>query len=279
MYRIDCHVHPDYSLDAEGTIRSYCERAVAIGLDAICFTTHFDLIDDPRVCIAGRYLPSGEPEWLDTYLGELTEARGEFAGRVKVLAGVEVDCFPGCVEPLHRLLDSRPLDYVMGSVHCIDGGVLTQRESAVDLCARVPLATLARHYYDAVAAAAESGLFDAIGHLDIYRRYGREVYGDDVDTVQAEYAPPALAALAKTGVGIEVNTSAFRRGEAEPYPGSDLLRRCHDAGIESVTIGSDCHVVDLLGSDLDPGYAALRVAGYDAVCTFEQRRPVRHAIR
>ena len=28
----DFHVHPDYSIDAAGTVRQYCDRALEIGL-------------------------------------------------------------------------------------------------------------------------------------------------------------------------------------------------------------------------------------------------------
>ena len=42
----DCHVHPDFSLDASGTIEEYCEKALQIGLKGICFTSHFDI--DPE---------------------------------------------------------------------------------------------------------------------------------------------------------------------------------------------------------------------------------------
>jgi len=39
---VDYHVHPDYSLDATGSVQEHCRRAVELGLAEICFTTHFD---------------------------------------------------------------------------------------------------------------------------------------------------------------------------------------------------------------------------------------------
>lgn len=279
MYRIDCHVHPDYSPDAEGKIAEYCERARVIGLDAICFTTHVDLCDDPVVVVGGERIACSDRRWLEAYCREVAEARATHAGSgLKVLTGVEVDYFPGCEHPLASLLAGAPLDYVMGSVHYLDQCVLTLRESAVAYYEQTPITTLARNYFAAIAAAAESGLFDAIGHLDIYRRYGDPVYGQALETAHRGYAEPALRAIASAGVGIEINTSSIRRGAAEVYPGAELLRQCRDSGIQAVTIGSDCHTVADLGAGLTEGYAALAAAGYDTVHTYEGRRPVAHVI-
>ncbi|MGE5561086.1 MAG: histidinol-phosphatase [Chloroflexota bacterium] len=279
MYRIDCHVHPDYSPDAEGQIREYCQQAVRIGLNALCFTTHVDLCDEPVVVVAGEPIPSSDRRWLAAYCQEVETARSEFAGLgLKVLTGVEADYFPGCERPLRDLLDGARLDYVMGSVHYLGQHVLTRRFSAEEYYRTTDVAEMARRYFEAVAAAATSGLFDAIGHIDIYRRFGEPIYGPPAAMIHRDYAQPALRAIADAGVGIEINTSSIRRGAREVYPGADLLEMCRKSGIRFVTIGSDAHSVDVLGSGLDAGYAALAAAGYDAVCTYEDRRPVAHAL-
>lgn len=280
MYRIDCHVHPDYSPDAEGKISDYCKQAVVIGLDALCFTTHVDLCDEPVVVVAGEAIPSADRRWLDAYCQEIAQARHEFAGRgLKVLTGLEVDYFPRCEQPLRDLLAGVPLDYVMGSVHYIGEHVLTRRDSATAYYEMTTVDEMAGRYYEAVAAAATCGLFDAIGHIDIYRRFGEPIYGQRAATIHREYAVPALRAIARAGLGIEINTSAIRRGAAEVYPGADLLQLCRKQGIRVVTIGSDSHTVEDLGSGLADGYAALAAAGYDTVFTYEGRQPVSHSLR
>lgn len=279
MYRIDCHVHPEHSPDAEGTVREYCERAVAIGLDAICFTTHVDLCDESVVVVAGERIPTSDRRWLAAYCAEIEAVGRDFARRgLRVLCGIEADYFPGCEGPLRELLAGAALDYVMGSVHYLDGHILTRRSSAAAYFAATALDEMARRYYEAVTAAAGSGLFDAIGHLDIYRRFGEPLYGQAAATAHRRWAGPALQAIARAGLGIEVNTSAVRRGGREVHPGADLLRLCRRNGIRVVTVGSDAHTVADLGSGLDEGYAALVAAGYDTVYTFEGRRPVPHAL-
>jgi len=63
-----------------------------------------------------------------------------------------------------------PFDYVLGSVHTVGGYVLSSRRGASAWLARYGYDDCARRYCAAVAEAAASGLFDCMGHLEIYRR-------------------------------------------------------------------------------------------------------------
>lgn len=39
----DCHIHTEFSSDSETKITDQVERAIALGLDHICFTDHMDM--------------------------------------------------------------------------------------------------------------------------------------------------------------------------------------------------------------------------------------------
>ena len=39
----DCHIHTEFSSDSETKITDQIERAIALGLDHICFTDHMDM--------------------------------------------------------------------------------------------------------------------------------------------------------------------------------------------------------------------------------------------
>ena len=63
LNKVDYHVHPDYSLDATGTIDEYCDRALELGLKQICFTTHYDSDPfrekiDPFMRRQGKVIPA-----------------------------------------------------------------------------------------------------------------------------------------------------------------------------------------------------------------------------
>ncbi len=106
-------------------------------------------------------------------------------------------------------------------------------------------------YFDYVQAAAGSGLFDCLAHLDIYRKYIQSLFGPEFGMCAERLLGPALELIARVRVGIEVNSSAFRRGSDEPYPEERIVRLARKAGVEVFTIGSDAHRPEDLGKGLE----------------------------
>ncbi|MDP2871118.1 MAG: histidinol-phosphatase HisJ family protein [Bacillota bacterium] len=278
--RFDYHLHPDFSIDASGTVREFCEAALARGLVDICFTTHCDTnsahaAEDAWVSVGGKVRPLSEP-WLPDYLAEIEAARRTFAARgLRVRAGLEVDFFPGAARALDALLAGVPLDFVLGSVHRVEGYALSDRAGVRAWLERFgPRDALVR-YYDLVGEAAGSSLFDCIGHLDIYRR-SAGLAGEEQLALPGvmDAVTRALAALVQSGTGLEINTrGTYRAGAAHVSPGPVLLRLAAAAGVPLLTLGSDAHQPRDVGLGLDLGIAAACAAGFRVQHTFEGRRP------
>ena len=113
-----------------------------------------------------------------------------------------------------------------------------------------------------VSAAARSGLFDAIGHLDVVKRY----LAPHVTPAQLAAAPelfePALVALVESDTALEVNTSGLRQAAAETYPGPGLVARFRELGGTRLTAGSDAHREHAFAFGLDAGYRVASEAGF-----------------
>ena len=243
---IDYHIHPDYSQDAGGTLAEYCAAAATAGLAEVCFTTHYE--PDPVraevewVRVRGERRPVGS-DWVHDYLADIAACRRRFAPLV-ILAGVEVGYEPGLEGAVSDFLDRNPLDFVLGAIHCLDHVSITagnelnrfRREYAHHGAGFV-----AARYLEFVRAAAGSQLFDCIAHLDIYRKYIRELFDEDFDRTVDESLDATLRCIAASGTGIEVNSSALRRGSDEPYPSIGILHRAVAAGVHTFTTGSDAH--------------------------------------
>ena len=75
-------------------------------------------------------------------------------------------------------------------------------------------------------AAARSGLFDALGHLDLVKRF---LYPHVLPSDLAA-APGAVRAgveaLVESGTALEVNTSGLRHEARESYPAPAIVARC-----------------------------------------------------
>ena len=265
----DYHVHESHSADAPGaTVERYCRMAERRGIDEIAFTTHL-ITTGPDI----EY--SVAPNLIPEYLDEIQEAQESTS--VKLRTGFEVDYFPREERRLERMLDEHHLDYVLGSLHYIHGiDIGTRRGSATFFQGRRVEDAL-DVYFDGWREAIESGLFDAMAHPDYFRKYlvmnldTREhnpIYWHQYGTSVYD----ALDSLKSHGVGVEVNASGWRHGIKDVYPIRGFLEAARNAGVETVTVGSDCHRVDDLGVNTLKAVTRLKEEGYNHLCIFEGRR-------
>ncbi len=128
-------------------------------------------------------------------------------------------------------------------------------------------------YYEEWRKAVESGLFDVMAHPDYFRKYlglshSTPISWEDYGSTVYE----AIDSLKSHRVGIEVNPSGWRHGIRDVYPIGGFLEAANKAGVEKVTVGSDCHSWESLGKNTLKAVRRLEEAGYDYLCVFEGRR-------
>jgi histidinol-phosphatase (PHP family) len=205
-----------------------CERALEIGLPAIAFTDHADFVrvhaDQHSVDIAG-------------YLDEIERCRAKFRD-LRIFSGVELGEPHWFPDETASILAAGPLDQVLGSVHCIklggeliDGSQLADREG-------IDMPDAVRRYFREVLAMIDASLpFETLAHLDYPKRYwpkGAPGYHEQDYEVEIR---AVLAAAARTGRVLEVNTT---RGRVL-CPDITVVRWWREAGGQAVQYGSDAH--------------------------------------
>ncbi len=252
----DYHVHPDYSVDAQGSIDDYCRAAIHVGLREICFTTHYDA-DPTRVGREGFMVIEGRREPLSDdcvrhYLDDVKQAYAEYGpAGLMVRGGLEFGYYPGCEEHIAEVQRTFPLHYRLGAVHSIEDHCVCCRDEAAKLFAKFSLERLADRYFERLEQAAASGLFDCLAHIDVYRRYGLAHYGEKIKTIHRGRIDKLFATMKKHDVGFEVNTSAIRHGLPEYYPSMEIINDARAHGVRLVTLGSDAHRPDQIALDFD----------------------------
>jgi histidinol-phosphatase (PHP family) len=272
--RTDYHMHLERGPWTLAWLARFVEVARARGLTEIGFSEHPHRFRECRAMYPprGALAPWAEAlctESLDSYVRLIEEARR--AG-LPVKMGVEWDFLPGYEAELERVLRAYPWDYAIGSVHWLppqeDGGVwwgFDAPQQAGEWRTRDVLEAY-RRYFRLIAAAAETGLFDIIGHTDVIKVFGYRPAADISDLYAA-----AAAAFAEAGVCAEINTAGWRKPVGEIYPARALLDACHRAGVPTL-INSDAHVPEDVGRDFDRAAAVAREAGYTHVATFAARK-------
>ncbi len=264
---IDYHVHERHSRDAAmALIPDYIAIAEAKGITEIAFTTHLITVG-PDVDI------SIKEEEIPKYIEEIRSAQEET--KVNLLAGLEVDYFPGQERRLESILEGHDFDFILGSTHYINGVDIGSRTQAEGFFQGRAIRKAADEYYTTWRRAIESGLFDVMAHPDYWRKYlhfyGKNAGWGDYGSVVIE----ALESASNKGVGIEVNTAGVRAGTGHFYPLQEFLLAAHEAGVDTVTVGSDSHTAGTLGDHLDEAVKQLKAAGFTNLTTFKARDKTR----
>lgn len=184
---------------------------------------------------------------------------------LKLKVGVEVDFVHYFADEIREALRGLPFDYVIGSVHYIEGWAFDDPKYVLEYQKWDPV-KLYEKYFAVVQACAESKMFDVIGHPDLIKKFGCKPKTDITDFYLA-----AAKAFKKNDVCIEVNTSGLRHPCREIYPAKRFLKICYDEGVQ-ITFGSDAHIPKNIGRDFDKAVSLVREVGYEYTATFTLRK-------
>jgi len=247
---LDLHVHltghKDRLANAEN-IREFLNQARSKGLKEIGFADHDYYFEDLNLPLI-REIAEDYPE-------------------LKVRIGLEVDYRPEEEGKIKELLARFPFDYVIGSVHEMNGWIFdipgqegAHRDRDAD--------KMYQEYFSWIEMAAVSGLFTTIGHLDLIK-----IFGVRPQTDVLKLADAALTRVQENGLVLELNTAGRYKPVKEFYPEVTLIEEIKRRGIP-MTLGSDAHQAEFVGRDLDEAAQLLKSLGITQLIGFDQRRKV-----
>jgi histidinol-phosphatase (PHP family) len=253
---LDSHLHTDLSPDSDVPIDVYAALAVEQGIAELAITDHVDFdARDP----AYDFASFADRERSVRDAAERWAPRG-----VEIRFGAELTYNRTWDADVRAHLARHTYDFTIGSVHDWPDSPYVPSRVRTWATGRALDEVLAP-YVAEIAAAAGSGLFDTIGHLDVVRRYlhgtvsAPEIFG------AVELFEPALRALVDSGTALEVNSSGYRHPDGEAYPGPPLVARYRELGGLAVTAGSDAHRKGQFAWALEAGYRVLAEAGFTAL--------------
>jgi histidinol-phosphatase (PHP family) len=262
---VDYHMHlrdPNERIDhTVEAVERYVEAATKRGIDEIGFTEHVYYFEQTRHLWEQQYMLDRCVHDLDHYVGAVVEAKER---GLPVKLGVEVDYFPGIEADLRDTLARYPWDYLLGSVHFVDGFPVDQEPGLVE---KLGPHEAWRRYFVWLRNAARSGLFDSLSHPDLAKHHGPR---PDAETVQWLHEETADA-IEAAGICVEVSSAGLHKPVGQLYPDPPLLAACHARGVP-ITLASDAHVPQNVGRDLDRAVEHARAAGYETVTVFEGRQ-------
>src|SRR5205085_2246502 len=223
MHLRDPEERIDHSVEA---VEKFVEVAVARGVDEIGFTEHFYYFEQTRQLWDQQYMLDRCVWDLDRYVGAVVEAKER---GLPVKLGLEVDYVAGRERETADLLAPYPWDYLLGSVHYVDGFGVDQMPGLVE---KLGPHEAWRRYFVWLRNAARSGLFDSLSHPDLVKHHGPRPDPETTAWLHEDTADPIEAAC----VSLDVS-AAGRRDRLAPRPRGPLGRRRDRARVDRRAAG------------------------------------------
>lgn len=243
---------------AHGSLDEYILAAMAKGITEFGFSDHAPIPDHLREGITMA------PHEIEEYISAVIAKKKEYSGRIDVKLGFEVD-YPlfGTLEK--RYLDDSRFDYIIGSVHFIDGWGFDNPDNAWRFGER-DIDSIYTDYYRILESLASSGLCDIIGHFDLVKKFGHRPVSDMSKVVER-----IAKILSARGTVVEINTSGLLKPVAEIYPSDDIIEILFRENVP-VTLGSDSHSPGDVCYGYPDAIEKLKRTGYRKVSGFSRRK-------
>ncbi|MGI8460338.1 MAG: histidinol-phosphatase HisJ family protein [Solirubrobacterales bacterium] len=244
----------------EANVERYLEAAARAGVGEIGVSEHVYRFRDSLAVWDHEF-------WREQATDDLTEYC-EFVRSTPLRLGIEMDFVPGAEDRIAALLDSHEFDYVVGSVHFVGDGAVDHPDYDA-WAAGGDADRVWRRYFEAVAEAVRSGLFDILAHPDLVKIWGTARPLPERDP--RYFYEPAVEAVAESQIAVEVSTAGLRKPVAEIYPARALAEMCVDAGAP-FALSSDAHLPEHVGFGYDAARQFLDDLGVSEIAAFEHRK-------
>ena len=252
--RYDSHVHSRYSPDGADDLAAFAACIDSGIADGIGFAEHYDFLP---ICGAWQYLDEAR------YLAEVA---GWVARGYAFFAGVEVDYCRKVEDEVHAKLAQHRFDFVIGSIHTLEAGTVSDRTIEHFYDDAVFDATLVE-YADEFCASLDVPEFDVVGHACVFQRYLDEPFfvGKPWRNRIRELEDALAARVARSDKLLEVNTSGLFSPSRQTCATPFFLERYRAHGGRTVTLASDSHAAAQLRRGFAETAPLLQALGFDEI--------------
>ena len=260
--------HSHFNLcDGKGEAHEYLDQAIKLGFSAYGFSAHAPIAGESWTL---------KDEDLAEYLTVVANLKKEYAGRIQVYTGLEIDYIPDISGPSSEKFTSLDLDYTIGSVHMLECAE-TGEFLAVDGPDEMFLSLLEKTfsgsfrdfsdaYYGLVRRMLEEHRFNILGHIDLIKKKNRKFgYLNEKETWYRDQVLETLDTAAEKDVIVEINTGGIARGATDRmYPSDWIVKECRNRNIPMM-VNADSHNPLHIDFYFQEAYKMLKECGYSEV--------------
>lgn len=250
------HTHSHYC-DGKVPMRQMVEAAVEKGIRILGFSGHSPL----------PYENSFSIRDYAGYCHEVRSLREEFADRIELHLGLEIDYVPGLCEDFRPLVEQGGLEYTIGSVHLIpqpesveyirthpaeagdylwmiDGARYERYDDGLNRLFGGDIRRGVRAFFDQTNRMIDSQRPTIVGHFDKIVMNNKDRYFHYDEKWFLDLVHETVQLIHETGCICEVNTRGIYKGRhPDYYPARQTLRHMNTLGIP-VIVSTDAHHPD-----------------------------------
>lgn len=267
----DCHTHSKYSFDGKENISDMCEAAVKRGLSVLTVTDHCD-IDD---IIEGKY-----PEYdAESYIADIEKEKTAFSDKLILLKGIELGQAIYYPDKAKELIGKYKYDFVIGSMHNLRQSPDFSQYKWKDMTDS-QIEYYFRRSLEEIYRITEFEGVNTIAHINYPVRYIRRA-GKELkyDAFLREIGDIYRKIIEKK-ISLECNTSGWHKQPVpddinkRTLPDTELLQMYYDLGGRMITIGSDAHAKDFIGTGINESLSVLKKIGFEYITVYINGQPV-----
>lgn len=248
---IDGHIHLENGELSVEYVMQFVQAAIHAGLDTIQILDHthrfieFQPLYEPL-----KKASSYQKEWFEKkqleplqHYYDLIEEMKHMDLPIKVCFGLEVCYAPRDKAFLQDILGQYPYDFLIGSIHSIDGLLYDMNAFSREiLWDKFDTNQIYQRYYEIMKDMIKSDLFTQIGHPDQLKIFHYEPDYDLSDTYEE------IAILAKKhNVWMESNTGCYYRYHHEDLGTNDQFMEKLKKYNVNIIPASDAHIPEHVG--------------------------------
>ncbi len=198
------------------------------------------------------------------FIEECRRLQKKYASEITLYVGTEIETYEGYKEFVPKLLSTFAPDFIVGSIHYMDGiGFDCSRQ---DYRAAVANAgsteALYCNYFDLQYEMISLFKPAVVGHFDVIRIFDDKYMDRLLVPEIAHRIERNLALIQQHDLILDCNLRALLKGAEEPYPSATILQRASELGISAVP-GDDSHGCDSVGAHMEEGIALLERYGFN----------------
>jgi histidinol-phosphatase (PHP family) len=195
----------------------------------------------------------------------INEVKTKYGHLISIKYALEADFIQGFEAKTKAIIDAYPYDYIIGSVHYVNGWAVDD-PATIERWKSENVNAVWKEYLHLLRLSAQSGFFQIIGHCDLPKKYGFRATVDISADVKA-----TAAVFKQCGVAVEINTAGLRKPIQEMYPSPEHLKIYCQAGVP-LTFGSDAHSPEDVGRNFTEAVQLAKSAGYTDYLIFNKRQ-------